>query len=250
MKRTRILFAIFWASCLSGYPAAVFASDQSAAAGIVPRPAVVYVADFCVDGVRVEEKKFLGMERPGILSGLPHVLPGQGGETDPQKIKIILTDAIIKYLKGKGLRAEPVLGLRLDCSPEAVGAVKLSQESAPFPEDGWLVLGWLETIEEGNSAVQATVGFGAGAGNAQASVVVVDLAKDPGQPFLSLGSRSPARRMPGGAISLNPYVVGAKFVIERRKGMEKDIKKLGTTIAQSLVQYIEHGPPPAESASP
>lgn len=236
---------------LAGCATEKSASDQPVTASAIPRPSVIYVTDFCLDSTQIEQKTLLGTERRGILADRPHLLRSNDPEAKTQNLTTVLSDSIVKHLKSKGLTAEYLPSVFPDCAPEAVGLMQFAPGSAPLPKDGWLVLGWFEKVEEGQAAVEATVGFGAGAGKAEADVAVADLARSPGQPFLILGSGGRTRKMPGGVVTLNPYVMAAKFVIERRKGTEKDVKNLGKAIAESLVQYIEHGPEqPQEKIQP
>lgn len=231
------------ASCvLAGCATDKSALEKTGTTWVIPPPSVIYVADFCLDATQIEQKTMLGVERPGLLANRPHLLHSNDPDAKSQKLTNVLSDSIVKHLKSKGLTAEYLPSVLPDCKSEAVGLMQFAPGSVPLPKAGWLVLGWFEKVEEGQAAVEATVGFGAGAGKAQADVAVADLAHNSGQPFLILGSGSRTRRMPGGVVTLNPYVIAAKFVIERRKGTEKDVKNLGTAIAKSIVQYIEHGP--------
>jgi hypothetical protein len=95
-------------------------------------------------------------------------------------------------------------------------------------------------VQEGNRVQEATVGFGAGSGKISIEVVVSDLAGDPRQPFLCIGSDNAKHRMPGGLVAMNPYAMAAKFVLARG-GTERDVKAMGSAIAQCLVQYIRGG---------
>jgi hypothetical protein len=74
-------------------------------------------------------------------------------------------------------------------------------------------------------------------------VVVSDLASDPAQAFLVMRSGSRAKKAPGGLVTMNPYVMAAKFVINKRQGMEKEVKSLGQQIAKSLAEYINQPTP-------
>jgi len=56
-----------------------------------------------------------------------------------------------------------------------------------------------------------------------------------------MGSGSRAKKMPGGLIMMNPYVMAAKFVIDKRHGTEKDVKSLGAEIVKGVVAYINQG---------
>jgi hypothetical protein len=42
-------------------------------------------------------------------------------------------------------------------------------------------------------------------------------------------------KMPGGAVTMNPYVIAAKFVIGR-KATDRDLEKLGGAIAGDVAQ--------------
>ena len=241
-RMRRLLASLLMIGVLAGYRTSACAFGQSSQDSVVLRPTVIYVADFCLDESQIENKALLSQERPGILGNRLQLLRKSPTEQEPQKMTTIMSGAIVKYLKSKGMQAEHLSAVCLDCAPQAVGMMKFAQNSAAVPNSGWLLSGWFENIEEGQPLVQAAVGFGMGANQAQASVAVVDLAHNPGEPFLVFGSESSAGKMPGGLVALNPYVIAAKFVIDRRKGMDKDFESLGTAIAKSLMQYIEQGP--------
>ena len=151
----------------------------------------------------------------------------------------MLTDAIIKRLRNSGLNAEYLPNVQAQyVPPETDGRIQFAPGTPPLPAAGWLVTGWFEEVEEGKAAVQATVGFGAGSGKAEAAVALSDLATDAGQPFMVLGSGSRTRRMAGGLVTKNPYVMAAKFVLDRRNGTEKDIRSLGANIANGIINYL------------
>ncbi|HPA21534.1 MAG TPA: DUF4410 domain-containing protein [Verrucomicrobiae bacterium] len=207
-----------------------------------PRPTVIYVTDFHLDPAQIESKGPLGGERKGILGRRRGILRNNDPEDKSREFVGILADAIIKHLRSAGLNAEYLPNVQAEyIPPETGGRLRFVPGTPPLPGVGWLVTGWFEEVKEGAAAVEATVGFGAGSGKAEAAVAVSDLARDAGQPFIVLGSGSRTRRMPGGLIAKNPYVMAAKFVMDRRNGTEKDIKSLGTNIAKNLVEYISRG---------
>jgi hypothetical protein len=221
-----------------------------------PRPSVIYVTDFHLDPAQIEQSKGpLGRESGGILGGqregglgsrLPH-RQSQAPEDKSQELVRVLSDSIVKHLKNEGLRTEALPSVRANYMPDqAGGRIQFLAGGDSLPKEGWLLTGWFEKVEEGKAAVEATVGFGKGTGTATADVVLSDLAHDPGRPFLVMGSGSRAKKMPGGLVTMNPYVMAAKFVINKRQGMEKDVKSLGTEIAKGLAQYIDHRPPPPQ----
>jgi len=211
------------------------------------RPSVIYVTDFHLDPTQVEErKKLVGREDGGIARGRGPFREKLTGakESDPEaearKLVSALTDSIIKHLNSEGLHAERLADVSVGYSPSQSGSkMQIAPSAAKLPKQGWLLAGWFEQVEEGKAAVSATVGFGAGSGHASADVAVSDLASDPAQAFLVMGSGSRAKHMPGGIVTKNPYVMAAKFVINKRQGMEKEVKNLGVQIAKSLKEYID-----------
>lgn len=210
-----------------------------------PRPTVIYVTDFHLDPAQIESgesRGLLGGERRGILGRRRGILRNNDPEDKSREFVGMLSDAIIKHLRSAGLNAEYLPNVHAEyIPPETGGRLRFVPGTPPLPSVGWLVTGWFEDIAEGKAAVEATVGFGAGSGHAEAAVAVSDLARDAGQPFIVMGSGSRTRHMPGGLITKNPYVMAAKFVMDRRNGTEKDVKSLGTDIAKSLVEYINRG---------
>jgi hypothetical protein len=111
---------------------------------------------------------------------------------------------------------------------------------AELPREGWLLGGWFEQVQEGNRVEAATVGFGHGSSRVSIEVIVSDLAGDPRQPFLVIGSENAQHNMPGGLVTMNPYAMAAKFVLARGQ-TDRDVKAMGAAIAKTLVQYLEQG---------
>ena len=104
-----------------------------------------------------------------------------------------------------------------------------------------MVGGWFTRADEGNAAVQATVGFGAGSDHIEVQVAVSDLAVNATDPFLFIGTQNQERRMPGGLVARNPYAIAAKMVLSRG-ATERDVRSEGAAIARNLIDYVEHGP--------
>lgn len=205
------------------------------------RPSVIYVTDFHLDPSQIEHKGLLGRERQGLLGRRP-LQRNQDPASEAVSLARILSDSIVKNLRQADLRAEYLQEVHAEYYPgQTNGRIQFSSNSAPLPKEGWLVTGWFEDVQQGQSAVKATVGFGAGSGKAEADVAVSDLARDPSVPMMVMGSGSRARKMPGGLVTMNPYVMAAKFVIDKRHGTEKDVKSLGAEIAKSLVAYMKQG---------
>ncbi len=247
-----ILFAL---SGLAGFAAEKTISDLAVSgdkdqaittppttAASLPRPSVIYVTDFHMDATQIEQKKLLDGQREGIRGRRPHLRSNDPVEKGRELVHV-LSDSIVKHLKDKGLRAESLPNVHAEyVSSQGGGQIQFTPGGSSLPKEGWLMAGWFEKVEEGRAAVEATVGFGAGSGKVEVEVMVSDLAGDPGQPFLVMGSGNRTKKMPGGLVTMNPYVMAAKFVLDRRQGTEKDVKNLGAEIAKSLIQYIDRGP--------
>lgn len=204
------------------------------AATAVQRPSVIYVTDFHLDPSQIKHT--------GLLGGPPLLPRGKGTAREAASLTRVLSDTIVRDLKKAGLRAEHLRDVRADyCPVQTKGRIQFAAGGAPLPKEGWLVAGWFEDLREGESAVTATVGLGAGSGKAQAAVAVSDLARDPAAPFMVIGSGSRVRRMPGGLLTMNPYVMAGKFVFDKATSTEKDMRSLGADVAKSLTNYLKHG---------
>lgn len=249
-------------ACLPGYvsgqqpPNQPATSDQvvralPATPAVVQRPSVIYVTDFHLDSTRIKHKGLIGGERPGILGGRRPLQRNHDPADKAVSLVHILSDSIVKDLRKAGLRAEYLQETHAEYYPaQTNGRIQFAASNAPLPREGWLVTGWFEEVQEGQSAVKATVGFGAGAGKSEADVAVSDLARDPSVPIMVMGSGSRARKMPGGLVTMNPYVMAAKFVMDKRSGTEKDMRSLGAEVAKSLVNYINHGSTGSKTPNP
>lgn len=75
----------------------------------------------------------------------------------------------------------------------------------PTPSGGWLVKGRLVSVDPGNRALRAVVGFGAGDATTEVTVEVDSLGSETPAPLLRFGTHAESSKMPGGAVTMNPY---------------------------------------------
>ena len=188
------------------------AASAASISNAVARPSIIYVSDFYLDPAMIQKETVLPREGPlqreGPLRSRIEQMRGDDPEDKARKLIRALSDSIVAALKKAGFQAEAMpnrVPLRPDFFPENVD----------LPKAGWLVAGWFTKVDEGNRAMQAVVGFGMGAEKAETQVVVSDLAKNPREPFLFIGTETGKNLMPGGIVTKNPYVMAAKFVIAR-----------------------------------
>jgi uncharacterized protein DUF4410 len=121
---------------------------------------------------------------------------------------------------------------------KALVPAKRLPPGASLPQDGWLIRGHFVKVEEGNAAASAVVGFGMGAPHLEVVGDVSDLRTDPPVSFLTFGGTNKTRRMPGGIITKNPYVIAAKFVLAKG-ATERDVKQLATQMAGEIVTSLQ-----------
>jgi hypothetical protein len=225
----RILFAVFCvglalAGC-AGRPAPVRdaivggAKVQQETAQPRPQvslPSVVYVADFGLDA-QAQEAGSSGLKRPRLLDLAR-------GSDDPAQQAARIVDLTAQSLTD-------------DLNRAGVPARRLPP-GAPLPPQGWLVRGVFTEAAEGNTLRRAVVGFGAGSPKMEVQVGVSDLADQPDAPFVILGTVTDPERLPGGLVSRNPYVVAAKFVLEKG-APERDVQATAQAIADKIVVLRE-----------
>ena len=201
------------------------------------RPSIIYVTDFYLNPDQIRRESVLPANGP-IRRRLTELREGDP-TTRAAKLISVLSQTIVAELNKAGQTAEyrpNPDGLRREFVPA----------NAKFPQSGWLVGGWFVTVDEGNRAEAATIGFGTGAESVEVEVVVSDLAQNAVEPFLYLGADSDPRKMPGGLVmGKNPYAMAAKFVLSRG-ATERDVKQEGVAIAKNLLAYIDGRGGPAK----
>ncbi|MGH8683277.1 MAG: DUF4410 domain-containing protein [Burkholderiales bacterium] len=174
----------------------------------------VYVQDFTLDAEATEPRTGL-LGRPRLFQQLTSEDPA----THARRVVAELAAALVKDLNAAGVPAERL---------PAGGAL---------PAGGWLVRGVFTEADSGNTLRRAIIGFGSGKTDMEVQVGVSDLAAArPTESFLVFGTITDPSRLPGGAVTRNPYVVAAKFVLEKG-APRRDVEHTAKAIADELVKF-------------
>lgn len=191
--------------------------DRITVMGFDADPGAVKKGSGLVEGV----ESAVGERQGGILGGggplRRRIAEDQPSTTD---VVSLLATSITKGLSSQNLGV-PVFQL---------------PPGAPPPAYGWLVDGRILSVDPGNRAERAVVGFGAGEATAEVQAYVDQLGPTGATRLLEIGVDADSGKMPGGAVAKNPYAMAAKFVIGR-KATDKDIEKLGAEIAKQVADY-------------
>jgi hypothetical protein len=184
---------------------------------------IIYVSDFELDASNVTADQS-GSNRPGIIER-----PRKREEHDPQaqaaKLVNTMSQSLVDDLKKAGYKVQ-----------------RVPPGGAP-PKMGAWVHGVFTEVDEGNSRRRAVIGFGAGQASMDLYVTLSDLAQ-PDKPLYNSAQDATSKNKPGAAITMNPYVAAAKFVMEKN-APEKMVKKTaGEISAQVAAQMASYGAMP------
>lgn len=192
-------------------------------------PKVVYVADFDLDsanfssdqGVRGALPNRLQQRFEGLGQNLP--TPLATGDDPAQAVQQIvdeMADSITKGLKAKGVPAE-----------------RLGPVRDTLPTEGWMISGVFTEVDEGNRLKRAVMGFGKGATQMEVQVGISDLQNEtPRTPFAIFGTIKDPSKLPGAAVTKNPYVAAAKFIMEKN-ATTRDIQNTAGDIIDELLKF-------------
>lgn len=192
-------------------------------------PKVVYVADFDLDsanfssdqGVRGALPNRLQQRFEGLGQNLP--TPLATGDDPAQAVQQIvdeMADSITKGLKAKGVPAE-----------------RLGPVRDTLPTEGWMISGVFTEVDEGNRLKRAVMGFGKGATQMEVQVGISDLQSEtPRTPFAIFGTIKDPSKLPGAAVTKNPYVAAAKFIMEKN-ATTRDIQNTAGEIIDELLKF-------------
>jgi hypothetical protein len=180
-----------------------------------PATTTIYVSDFELDAenFQADEGRTKVVQRPSI------VRKNHDPATQAKKMVDDMATDIVNDLKKAGYKAQ-----RLSVSD-------------PKPNVGVWVHGVFTELDEGNRIRRAVIGFGAGEAKMDLYVAANDLAH-PEQPLYNVSESGDSGKKVGAAITMNPYVAAAKFVMEKN-APEKTIKKTAGDISQDLVTHLK-----------
>lgn len=195
-------------------------------------PKMIYVADFTANPADFKAPSGLVSE---VLDNRPHILGGATGggaggsilgrigssdAADPNQVVDQLASAITDGLNSQQLGFQ---------------AVRIAP-GAPPPAAGWLVRGKIVSVDPGNRAERAVIGFGQGEATAEVQAEVDRLEPDGQVPVMRFGTKSDSGKAPGAVVTMNPYVAAAKFVIGKN-ATSRDVNALGQEIAKQIADY-------------
>ncbi len=191
-----------------------------------PADTIIYVSDFDLDAENFQADEGRPKVRPGIIEG-PRKRE-QDPATQAKKMVDLMSTDIVNDLKKAGYKAQ-----------------RIGTTNAP-PSTGVLVHGVFTELDEGNRLRRAVIGFGAGEAKMDLYVTLSDLER-PEQPLYNLSATENSGKKVGAAITMNPYVAAAKFVMEKN-APEKTIKKTASEISQDIIQHLKEHEAPAGAA--
>jgi hypothetical protein len=190
-------------------------------------PEVIWVADFAIDTAAVKEDSGPlgggGLLQGGRVQRLNPLHHQESPQLTAERLVNLLAESLTEDLKNNRLPARRLL------------------PGKPRPAKGWVIAGQFLEVDEGNRMRRAIIGFGAGATEMQIDVTVTDSTHPPDSPFFILDSTTGSGNRPGAAVTMNPYVAAAKFVLAKN-ATEKDVTHAAADIAAEIVKYMKvHG---------
>jgi hypothetical protein len=196
-------------------------------------PRQIYVADFTVKEGAIKPSSGLIAEGEQVLRKRPRLLGGGGILGRRTASDFPTAGEVVKTLAASITDA---------LNQEHLGfAAERIAPGTPLPSSGWVINGRFVSVDPGNRAERAVVGFGAGAATTEVSVEVDRLGVGSSTPILRFGTQAESGQMPGAAVTKNPYVAAAKFVLGKQ-ATARDVEAMGKEIAKQIADYARaHG---------
>ena len=188
------------------------------------RPAVVWVSDFELDAADIKPESGVLGRRPGILpSGPLGIIGKRNPQEEAHHITELMAETFTDDLAKAGLTARRV------------------PAGAALPGEGWLVRGVFFEVDEGNRLRRAIIGFGEGQTDLHLAVAIDDLARGTPAPLYELDASAKSRDLPGAVVTLNPYVVAARFVLAGHD-LDRNVRDAAHEIAKRVVANVNAAP--------
>jgi hypothetical protein len=223
LKAIALLSLAVLGAALGGCASAKVTAQRHMADTPTTRPTAVYVADFELEASNVRAERGLLPPLPPPPPGLGEVLPRlPGSPREPAARARALVELMSKSLV-KAL------------SDANVSVRRLGRSEQP-PSSGWLVRGVFTSVQEGNQLRRAVIGFGAGA-TKQVIATIDDLTQGAPTPMYEVTTKADSGKLPGAAITLNPYVAAARFVLSDRD-LDRNVTQTAAQIAEHTVQRV------------
>jgi hypothetical protein len=193
------------------FAAALSAMAQAPTAAPATTPRTVYVEDF---EAHSGDSGGSGSSRSGVLSRL------RGARASEKAVMSAgsLSAAVADQFKAAGYTSQRI------------------SRAAPLPKEGWLVTGIFYAIDAQTGMIKMP-SFVTGKPdpvNTLVTVSVADLGVNPSTPFIVFGTAE-ALRGQGPPAGWNPYVVAAKFVVNKVES-NADIQKLAKEITDTILK--------------
>jgi hypothetical protein len=213
-------------AALSGCGSATVSAERQVGDAPTGPPSVVYVTDFELDASNVHAQRGVLPPAPPPPLGLPR-LPGAPVEPAVRARQVVelMSESLLKDLAAKG------------------ATVRQLAKGEPLPGSGWLVRGVFTNVDEGNQFRRAVLGFGADQTDLQVLVAVDDLTQGTPKPIYEVDTKADSGKLPGAAITLNPYVAAARFVLSG-SDLDRNVKQTATQIAEQVSRRLKESSPP------
>ncbi|OPY82955.1 MAG: hypothetical protein A4E65_00738 [Syntrophorhabdus sp. PtaU1.Bin153] len=210
---------------LSGFGGAKISGTRDVGTGPATAPQTVYVTDFDLEAEDIESGPgLLQSRRQGRGSRINIGPASRSAQKDPEararELVDLMSTSLVKELVKLGLKAQRV------------------EAGMKQPTEGLLVRGVFAQVGEGNHLRRAVIGFGAGETELQVMVAIDDLSQGVPKPFYEFNASAESRKLPGAAITMNPYVGAAKFVLSGRD-LERNVTQTASKIAADIAGRIK-----------
>jgi hypothetical protein len=215
----RLLSSIVMGAVLAGCaPSAKVLSVEDVSKSRASPPAVVYVADFELAPGSIQSETPLA-SRP---------FHAYREQSQARSLVATMRTSIVEDLAGKGIMAE-----------------RLPPNSS-LPKQGWLVRGVFMKVDEGDRARRAVIGFGSGQTDLEVAISTDDLSAETAPALLFRAQLdATSNKGPGAAITLNPYVAAAKFVLAGHD-LDRSTQSIAEKIADEVAARVNGTAPKAQ----